>query len=202
MQATRFTIKAALALTAALALVSVPGERLRAQPPSPQTPAVPEGRIAATDATGLVRALKAAGYEDAEFVAREGEDELAFVRFTANDLTSNILFTDCDEAVPDFCETLVLSTSWNRTTPMTAEAVASANREYRYISIWCDDDGDPYAQWAVFTGRDGIPASVFLKALERYTDVVYDFWDVVFDGDEENPMKVAETDAADQGFNP
>ncbi|MDJ0977958.1 MAG: YbjN domain-containing protein [Erythrobacter sp.] len=148
--------------------------------------AAPATVATAMDAPGLSALLNEAGYESVELLPRESEEDITAILIENDGLRSSILFKDCDEAVPDFCETLVLSTRWDRSTPIPFEAVAKANRDYRYISVWRDDDGDPLAQWAIFTGRDGIPSSVFLGALERYLQVVYDYWDVAFEGDSAN----------------
>ena len=140
--------------------------------------------IQASQAQGVMAALAKAGYEEVQFYPREEEGDVPVISFKHEGLTSNIIFKDCNEAIPDYCLTLVLSTSWDRNTPMSSEAVMKANEGFRYISVWLDEEGDPYAQWAVFTGEEGIPQSVFLDALSRYLVVAQDFWTVVFDGDE------------------
>lgn len=140
--------------------------------------------VRATDAKGLMEVLEAAQYEGLEYVPASGDGGFAYITLTSNELTSLIIFQDCDPAVPEFCDTLVLSTSWDRNLPISDAAIAKANSELRYVSVWRDGEGDPYAQWAILTGSDGVAAPLFLDALARYLDVVQDFWGVAFDGDD------------------
>lgn len=141
--------------------------------------------VRATDAEGLMEVLRAAQYEELEYYPAGDDGTSPYISLTSNELTSLIIFSDCDEAVPDFCDTLVLSTSWDRTLPISDAAIAEANLNFRYVSVWRDEEGDPFAQWAILTRDDGIPAPLFLDALDRYLGVVQDFWEVAFDGDED-----------------
>ncbi|MEM7690449.1 MAG: YbjN domain-containing protein [Pseudomonadota bacterium] len=160
-----------------------------AQDDSPAEVTLPDMAVSATSVDGVLAVVKAAGFKEAKSIPQLDDGDKRMIEVENEGLTSFILFKDCDEAVPDFCETLVFSTRWNRITPMPAEAVAKANSNHRYISVWRGEDGDPYAQWAVFTGREGIPAKVFVGALKRYQSVVSDFWDVAFEGDPEESVK-------------
>ncbi len=139
--------------------------------------------IAATQPQGVLAAVVDAGYS-ATYFPRDQQGPAA-ISLEVDGLESFISFADCDEAIPDFCETLVLSTKWDRTVPISDAAIVEANRQHKYVSVWRDDDGDPLLQWAILTRREGIPTPVFLDALGRYLSVAQDFWDVVFEGDEE-----------------
>ncbi len=178
------------ALASALACAPV-----AAQNEAPGEPAAAPSTITATQAQDVLAAVKAAGYE-ATFYDREGEDS-AYIEIDVDGLVSLIFMADCDEAIPDFCETLVLSTKWDRTVPISDAAIATANQQHKYVSVWRDEDGDPLLQWAILTRREGIPTPVFLDGLERYLSVAQDFWDVAFEGDEEAPTQEDEpaTDA-------
>ena len=136
----------------------------------------------------VLAALKKAGYEDAQYLPRDEDGGIPAIEVKWDEVSFFVLIDDCDEAVPDYCQSVAFSMAWDRKTPMSSDAVARANREFRYITVWLDDDGDPYAQWVIFTGEGGIPQEVFGAALERYLDVVAEFWDVAFenDGDEES----------------
>ncbi len=163
----------ALAFTAAAAQDAVPGHSVSGS-----------GVVAATRAQSVLAAVTEAGYE-AQLFEREGEDR-ATIEIDSDGLVSLIVFADCNDAIPDFCETLVLSTKWDRTVPISDAAIATANQRHNYVSIWRDEEGDPLLQWAILTGREGIPTPVFLSALERYLSVAQDFWDVAFEGDEKD----------------
>ncbi len=153
-----------------------------AQDAEPDQSAPAPGVVAATQAQGVLAAVTAAGYQ-AQFLEREGGAS-ATIEIDSDGLLSLIVFDDCNDAIPDFCETLVLSTKWDRAVPISDAAIASANQQHKYVSVWRDEDGDPLLQWAIITGREGIPTPVFLSALDRYLSVAQDFWDVAFEGDE------------------
>jgi hypothetical protein len=165
--------KACLAL-AALALGS-------AVPAAAQDAATP--MVKATDAKGLLKVLQAAGYKAKfEDVAEPGEKPS--IEITTRDGPVYVVFSDCEEAVPDFCETLVLSTSWDRDTPISDKVITESNYNFKYVSIWRDEAGNPVAQWAILTRDIGISQPLFLNALQRYLEIVRDFSEVAFVDDE------------------
>ncbi len=139
--------------------------------------------VKATDPRGVLAVLEQAGY-DARPKPRKDEESDTAIEVTTRDGDVSVQFTDCQEAVPDFCETLVLSASWNRNVPMSDSAIAEANQKYKYVSIWRDKDGDPVMQWAILTRDTGIAPTLFLNALQRYLDVVRDYDEVAFEGDD------------------
>lgn len=142
-----------------------------------------EALVSATDAPGLLKVIEQAGYK-AKFNLREGSDDTASIEIATRTGPVYVQFSDCEDAVPDLCETLVLSSSWDRVTPMADSVIADANRSYKYVSVWKDEEGDPIMQWAILTGSAGIAPPLFLNALQRYLDVVRDFDEVAFDGDD------------------
>ncbi len=138
-------------------------------------------RVSARDAEGVLAALVAAGYE-----AQLSHDEASGAPHIDFDLTNgpgNVVFADCDETIADRCDTLVLSASFERNTPISDRAVRVANKNLRYVSVWRDDDGDPVVQWAFLTKDTGIAASTFLDAVSRYSAVIDEFYEVAWDGD-------------------
>lgn len=155
----------------------------------------PVSIIKATDPSGALSVLEQAGY-DAKLNPRKDKDAETAITVTTRNGSVSIQFTDCQEAVPDFCDTLVLSTSWDRTVPMADSAIAEANRKFKYVSIWRDEDGDPVMQWAILTRDTGISSSLFLNALQRYLDIVHDYDDVAFEGDEEPAEEAKDAPAA------
>lgn len=139
--------------------------------------------VSAVDLPGVAEVLRTAGYE-IEIHARSEAGALARIEIVDGEDIATLIFNDCNEAIPDFCETIVLSTWWDRTLPISDEALAAANRNLRYVSVFCDKDGDPEMQWAILTRREGVPATVLLDALKRFLDVAREFGEFAFDGDE------------------
>ncbi len=137
--------------------------------------------VSAADLPGVADALRSAGY-DIEITERDDETRAAIEVSSGSDFAS-VLFDDCNEAVPDLCDTLVLSTWWDRTVPISDEAVAAANINHKYVSVFRDGDGDPVMQWAILTRREGIPTTVFLNALVRFISVARNFDAAAFEGD-------------------
>ncbi|MGB3807953.1 MAG: YbjN domain-containing protein [Erythrobacter sp.] len=167
----RFCRKAAVVSVLALCAIAAPAS------------AQDDRSDARTDTTAMVRAtepealndvLVAAGF-DTELITNREAGGGEIIRVKDADGYSSILQSDCSEAVIDFCDTIVLSTGWDLDAPLSAEGVAEANRALRYVSIYTDDEGDPFVHWAILTRREGISAPLFLNALRRYLDVVGDF---------------------------
>lgn len=143
----------------------------------------PAAVVKASDAPGLLAVLKQAGYK-AKLEPRKKEDDSTSIELITRNGSIFVNFSDCDEAIPDLCETLVLSTSWNRAAPISDSAVADANLKFKYVSVFRNDEGNPVMQWAILTDISGIAPPLFLNALQRYLDVVRDFDEVAFEGDE------------------
>lgn len=153
------------------------------------------GVVSAADLPGVAEALRGAGYQ-VETHARSEEGGLARIDIVSGDEIASLIFNDCNDAIPDYCETIVLSTWWDRNTPISDEAVAAANQNLRYVSVFRDQDGDPEMQWAILTRREGVPATVLLDALRRFLEVAREFEAVAFDGDE--PVDEGAAAAADE----
>ena len=66
--------------------------------------------------------LREAGYK-AKFEDVTEEGEKPSIEIETRDGPVYVIFADCEEAVPDFCETLVLSTSWDRDTPISDKVI-------------------------------------------------------------------------------
>lgn len=137
--------------------------------------------VSASDTQSVEKALRGAGY-DFDVSEREG-GKRTMINISSGSDYASVIFDDCNDAVPDLCNTLVLSTWWDRETPISDKAVAAANLNHKYVSVFRDSDGDAVMQWAILTRREGIPATVFLNALVRFIAVARDFDAVVFDGD-------------------
>ncbi len=152
--------------------------------------------VKGTDAKGLLKILREAGYK-AKFEEVTEEGTKPSIEIETRDGPVYVIFADCEEAVPDFCETLVLSTSWDRDTPISDKVITESNYNFKYVSIWRDESGDPVMQWAILTRDIGVPQPLFLNALQRYLDIVRDFGEIAF-ADDEAP-KLDKTTAAAPG---
>ncbi|MBD2841574.1 type III secretion system chaperone family protein [Erythrobacter rubeus] len=138
--------------------------------------------VSAGDVQGVMNVLRSAGY-DVELFERKDDEDTTFIEIDTAIGVNQVRFTDCAPAVPDFCETLVLSAWWDRETPISDEALAAANKQNKYVSVFRASDGDPVMQWAILTRREGIPATVFLNAVQRFSGITRDYRDVVFEND-------------------
>ena len=71
-----------------------------------------------------------------------------------------------------------------RDTPISDKVITESNYNFKYVSIWRDESGDPVAQWAILTRDIGVPQPLFLNALQRYLEIVRDFGEIAFADDE------------------
>ncbi|MEP0190786.1 MAG: beta-propeller fold lactonase family protein [Erythrobacter sp.] len=142
--------------------------------------------VSARDAASLVAALTSAGYDaQIQRIAETGEIEIEID--VDGDIVA-ILFSDCDEAVPEFCDTLVLSSAFARNIPISDAQIRAANRDHKYVSIWRDDEGDSVVQWAILTHDSGIATPLFLEILRRYSSVTDDFAEIAWEGDTQSSV--------------
>lgn len=156
----------------------------------------PPPMVSATDMETVASTLRAAGY-DIKVVQRVEGENSAYIEVETGTGLSSIIFSDCNDAVPDFCETLILSTWWGRKSPISDEAVAAANYNNKYVSVFRRGDGNPGMQWALLTRREGIPATVFLNALQRFSGIARDFRDAAYANDGSEAGESASQDATE-----
>lgn len=136
-------------------------------------------RVTATNMDGVAKTLRDAGY-DIEVVERVEGENSAYINIDTGTGQIGVIFSDCNDAVPDFCETLILSTWWERDTPISDRAIVAGNYNNKYVSVFRRDDGNPGMQWAILTRREGVPSTLFLNALHRFAGIARDFRDVAF----------------------
>ncbi len=141
----------------------------------------PPERVSARDADSVLAALVSAGYE--ANLTRDEDTGAPSIDLTLEGGPADVLFADCDTTIQDRCDTLVFSVQYNRNLPISDRAVREANQQYRYVSVWRDEDGDPIVQWALLTEDKGIPTPLFLSALSRYSGIADAFAEVAWDGD-------------------
>lgn len=142
--------------------------------------------VTARNADGVLAALVSAGYEaDLTYDEDSGRPTID-VELEGG--TADVLFSDCDKTMAERCDTLVLSASYIRNTPISDSAIREANFNHRYVSVWRNGGGDPVIQWALLTRDTGIATSLFLDALSRFSGVADDFGQVAWNGDSDEPQ--------------
>jgi Putative bacterial sensory transduction regulator len=124
--------------------------------------------LSAQQPAGIVIALLNAGY-DATLETDDFDDPL--IKFEGQGYKYDMLFYGCDEAAHDKCDSVQLRVGFDRAKPWTAQDAIGISREYRYLAVSLDDEGDPYLLWDIVTG-EGIPAAVFLDSVTRFEENV------------------------------
>ncbi|HAU22274.1 MAG TPA: hypothetical protein DCS24_06710 [Erythrobacter sp.] len=136
--------------------------------------------ISAADPQGIVSVMEMAGYE-AE-LDQDGSDDPMIIT-ELNGWQARVLFYGCDAESHDGCGSLQLLGGFDRAKPWTAEEAIQISAQYRYSSVWLDEEGDPFIQWDIVTG-DGIPAKVYLRSLREFAQALSNAAAMVFE--EEN----------------
>jgi hypothetical protein len=133
--------------------------------------------ITAANPAGIAAAMKGAGY-----TADVDTDNVGDPRITTelNGWQVRILFYGCDEQTHGGCDSVQLSTGFDRTNAMDPSRALSIAQRWRYVAVSLDDEGDPYLKWDIVTDK-GIPQSVFLNALKRYGDVLESASEIIFE---------------------
>jgi len=143
---------------------------LLASAAAPVTAAQGAGEVvSAAQPAGLVLALMNAGY-DAELTRDSTGDPM--IRVTTEGYPINMIFFGCSPETHDGCDSLQFVTGLDRPDAWSAGAALKITREYRFIAVQLDNDGDPFFTWDVVTGRSGIPAAVFIDSVARFENAV------------------------------
>ncbi|MGB7409164.1 MAG: YbjN domain-containing protein [Pontixanthobacter sp.] len=142
---------------------------------------MPTETVSAGDPNGIVTAMRFAGFE-AELQTDEIGDPKIETDFGTG--LGYIYFYGCDEGTNTGCDSVQFVAGLDRDTPMPFSMISDLVKQKRFVAISLDDEGDPWMSWDVITD-DGIPTTVFIKALRLYADVLGDVADVVFAEDSE-----------------
>ena len=132
--------------------------------------------VSAEDPNGIVSVLELAGYE-AELDVDTAGDPMIITELGGWE--ARILFYGCDENTHDGCDSLQFLVGFDRANPWTAEEAMRLSSQYRYTSIWLDEEGDPFIQWDVVTA-DGIPTKVFLRSVREFTQAITNATNLIF----------------------
>lgn len=132
--------------------------------------------VRASDPEGIVAVLVNSGYD-----ATIDKDELGdpMIRMDLSGRSVRLLFYGCDETTHDNCQSLQFSAGFDREQPWTPDEAIKLSDEYRYMAVRLDDENDPYIHWDVEIG-EGIPQSVFLRTVLRFTESVETAIDIIF----------------------
>jgi len=139
--------------------------------------AAPE-MISARDPQAMVALLDTTGFEP-KLDKDSGGDPM--ISLNVGGYKSTIYFYGCDDKHVD-CDSLQVQASFDRKQPWDPKAALQVAKKWRYASVWLDDEGDPVISFDIVTG-DGIPAKVFLKALNGFGDSLDEVADMVFPDD-------------------
>ncbi len=136
-------------------------------------------RVSAADPEGMASAMRYAGYP-VELGTDNVGDPMILTEFGG--YKGGVYFYGCDPKTHTRCQSVQLSVGFDRQQPMDASAVNALSSRYRFAGIHLDDEGDPFVQFDIVT-LDGIPAPVFLKALDHFSWTVGEIGDAVFAGE-------------------
>lgn len=136
----------------------------------------PANTVSAGDPGSIVGLLDFAGY-DASIAVDDIGDPMISTEMGGWPVT--IYFYGCDENTHQGCDSLQLSAGFDREEPWNAQAAIEIAKNFRFASVFLDEEGDPYVRWDIFTG-EGIPSKVFLQSLRAYTQTLQDASELTF----------------------
>jgi hypothetical protein len=132
--------------------------------------------VSADDPKGMEAVLKLAGYEPTLERDNIG-DPLIQVKF--GDWEGKILFFGCDTDTNRDCESIMLSTGFDRDQPMPPGLVNEIMRTKRFASVRLDDEGDPFIEWDMVLSEP-VPTSLFLRSVRLYSASLDDVAALIF----------------------
>ena len=143
----------------------------------PASAQAPPSTVSAADPAGMASVLRYAGYP-AEIVTDDYGDPQIDTEFSGWE--GSILFYGCDEETHTGCDSIEFRVGFDREEPMTL-ALLNEVASSRFIDAFLDDAGDPWINWDIVTGNgEGIPAPVFMQAVNEFASGVEYAADLVF----------------------
>ena len=122
--------------------------------------------VTAQDPEGMVALLSLAGYEPELSTDEVGDPR---IDLTIAGYGAAVFFYGCDEQTHAGCDSVQFQTAFDRREPWSAAEVATISSRLRFVSVWLDEEGDPFVAWDLFTG-DGIPSRAFLQTVTNFGD--------------------------------
>lgn len=136
--------------------------------------------VTAGNPDGMLAAIKSAGYEATLTTDQVGDP---MIETKVNGWNVSVLFYGCDETTRQGCDSVQLSTGFDRKTPIDPVRALEISRKLRFFAVQIDEEGDPYLRWDILTA-DGIPQSVFMSALRRYGETLDDAAEIIFEDEQ------------------
>lgn len=133
--------------------------------------------MTAANPVGMASAMRDNGYTVEMDTDTVGDPR---IKTDLNGWESFILFYGCDEETHGDCDSIQFSTGFDRTTPMEPDRALAIAYKYRFLAVSLDDEGDPYLKWDIITDK-GIPQTVFLHSLKRYSEVLDSAAEIIFE---------------------
>ncbi len=132
--------------------------------------------VKASDPMGMLRTLQQAGHQASLTTDTQGDPKID-IKFGG--WNGSILFYDCDDQTNDKCRSIQLVAAFDRKEPMPFSMMNDLVRSQRFISMYLDDEGDPYVQWDINID-DGISRDLFLASVSDFAGRVDYVSTVVF----------------------
>jgi hypothetical protein len=132
--------------------------------------------VSAADPQSLVDALTLGGYT-AELSVDPDGDPMIDTDFGG--WNGKVVFYGCDADTKDKCDSVMLTTGFNRENPMPAELVNQIMTRKRFAGVRLDDEGDPFIEWDIVLSQP-VPTGVFLRSVQLYSASLDDIADIVF----------------------
>ena len=133
--------------------------------------------VTAANPAGMASAMRANGYKAEIDTDSVGDPR---IKTDLNGWEVFILFYGCDADTHDACDSVQFSTGFDRATPMAPDRALAIAYKYRFLAVSLDDEGDPYLKWDIITDK-GLPQSVFLHSLKRYSEVLDSASAIIFE---------------------
>lgn len=137
--------------------------------------AAPES-ISAADPQSVAAAMRYAGYP-VELKTDSVGDPMIETDFSG--YKGYVYFYGCDKEMHQNCDSLQLTGGFDGDKPVQLNALNGQLSKMRFAAAWVDNEGDPWVQHDIVT-LTGIPAPVFLKALDNFSWALGEIGDAFF----------------------
>jgi hypothetical protein len=177
----RLQLKSIMKISAALLISALPAAAVNAQ-------------VVASDPETVAKAVGEAGY-----LAKLQKDSLGDPQIATKMSGWNVMinFYGCTDNAD--CQSIQLSTGFDRTAPMDLKQVNDWNSNRRFGSVSLDEDGDPFVSWDIIL-TEPVSPSMLAIVLETYDEAVGDFGLIAFeDQAEKNNGSKTRKEASDAG---
>jgi hypothetical protein len=132
--------------------------------------------VSAGNPAELTAVMMNAGYDVELTVDKVG---VPMIKSELSGMPLRIYFYGCNEQTHDGCDSVQLSTGFDRQEPWTPAAAMQISESLRFASVRLDDEGDPFVTWDIVTGS-GIPGAVFLESISQFKRTIQLTADIVF----------------------